>query len=453
MDSRPVPAAAPGLPADGAETLVSMRRLVAVRWWVLAGAVLAVLGAPALLAITLPTLPMLAVLGVALIWNGAARQRLRAATGAADGELFTQLCFDLAVFSALLFFSGGATNPLVSLLLPPVAVAALTLPPRLVAGIAALAVAAYSLLMVSFVPLPFDDPARAARLHLIGMWLTFVVSVVLIGWFILRMTATIRSRDAELAHARELALRDERVLALGTLAAGAAHELGTPLATMAVLAGELEHDAQVGADARADLKLLREQIAHCKRIITGLSERAGAQRAECAERMRCDDWLEAVHAGWRALRGEVASALQIVGSGKATALQGGRAGNALLAVADGEAPVIVVEPTLEQGIVNLLDNAARSGGPVEIRLDWGGDRLAIEVADHGPGFSAEALARAGQSPFPAHAAGSGIGLLLTRAAIERLGGRLELSNRPQGGGLARVELPLARIATNGHAHD
>ncbi len=279
MDSRPLMS---DLPADGAETLASMRRLVAVRWWVLVAAAVAILGLPALLAITLPTLPMLAVVFVALAWNGVSWRRLRAATAAGAGELFSQLCFDLVVFGALLFFGGGATNPLVSLLLPPVAVAALTLPPRLVAGIAALAVAAYSLLMVSFVPLPFDDPARAARLHLIGMWLTFVVSVALIGWFILRMTATIRRRDAELAQAREQALRDERVLALGTLAAGAAHELGTPLATMAVLAGELEHDAQVSADARADLKLLREQIAHCKRIISGL---AGTRRRP-ARRMR-----------------------------------------------------------------------------------------------------------------------------------------------------------------------
>jgi two-component system sensor histidine kinase RegB len=423
MDSSHLP---PAPPADGAETLAGMRRLMAVRWWVLAGAGVAVLGIPALLDIALPTLPMLLVLALALAWNALGWRRLRPATAATPGELFSQICLDLAVLGALLFFSGGATNPMVSLLLPPVAVAALTLPARLAAGIAALAVAAYSLLMVSFVPLPFDDPARAARLHLIGMWLTFVVSVALIGWFVLRMTATIRSRDAELARAREQALRDERVLALGTLAAGAAHELGTPLATMAVLAGELEHDAQVGAEARADLALLREQIAHCKHIITGLSERAGAQRAECAERMRCDDWLDAVHAGWRALRGEVPSTLEIVGAG--------------------EAPTVVVEPTLEQGIVNLLDNAARAGGPVEARVDWDRRQLLIEISDCGPGFPAEVLARAGQAPFPAHAAGSGIGLLLTRAAIERLGGSLVLGNRPQGGGLARVELPLARIA-------
>jgi two-component system, sensor histidine kinase RegB len=419
--------------ADAAETLTSIRRLVVVRWWVLATAAVAVLAVPLLLDIALPAPPMLAAIALALGWNALTARRLATATDAAATELFSQLCLDLVLFSVLLFFSGGATNPLVSLLLPPVAVAALTLPPRLVAAVAAVAVGAYSLLMVSFVPLPFDDPARATRLHLGGMWLTFVVSVALIGWFILRMTATIRSRDAELAAAREQALRDERVLALGTLAAGAAHELGTPLATMAVLAGELEHDAAATPATRADLALLREQIAHCKRIITGLSERAGAERAECAERMRCDDWLEAVHAGWRALRGETPSELKIVGTGAT--------------------PIVVVEPTLEQGIVNLLDNAARAGGPIEVRVDWDERQLLIEIGDHGPGFSAEALARAGQAPFPAHAAGSGIGLLLTRAAIERLGGRLELCNQPQGGGLVRVALPLARIATNGHEHD
>ena len=426
MDSRPQANDRAELPADGAETLASMRRLAAVRWWVLAGAALAVLVLPSLLDITLPILPMLAVIAVALAWNAVSWRRLRGATAAGPLELFTQLCLDVVVFGALLFFGGGATNPLVSLLLPPVAVAALTLPARLVAGIAALAVAAYSLLMVSFVPLPFDDPARAARLHLIGMWLTFVVSVALIAWFILRMTATIRSRDAELAAAREQALRDERVLALGTLAAGAAHELGTPLATMAVLAGELEHEAQLGAGARADVVLLREQIAHCKRIITGLSERAGARRAEGAQGMRCDAWLEAVLAGWQALRGDGGGQLEIVGAG--------------------DTPTIVVEPTLEQGIVNLLNNAARAGGPVALRAGWDAAQLFIEVRDRGPGFAAAVLRGGGTAPFPAHAHGSGIGLLLTRAAVERLGGRLTLANPPDGGGLARIEIPLTGIA-------
>ncbi|RLJ62747.1 two-component system sensor histidine kinase RegB [Sulfurisoma sediminicola] len=412
--------------ADAAETLTSIRRLVVVRWWVLATAAAAVLTVPLLLDIALPAPPMLAAIALALGWNALTARRLAAAIDAAAAELFSQLCLDLVLFSVLLFFSGGATNPLVSLLLPPVAVAALTLPPRLVAAVATLAVGAYSLLMVSFVPLPFDDPARATRLHLGGMWLTFVVSVALIGWFILRMTATIRSRDAELAHAREQALRDERVLALGTLAAGAAHELGTPLATMAVLAGELEHDAAATPATRADLALLREQIAHCKRIISGLAERAGAERAEHAERMRCDEWLAVVHAGWLDLRGDVDCRLEIVGTGAT--------------------PRVVVEPTLEQGIVNLLNNAARAGGQITMRAGWDEATLFLEVRDHGPGFSEVVLRAGGSTPFPSHASGSGIGLLLTRAAIDRLGGRLTLSNPPDGGALARIELPLARIA-------
>jgi two-component system sensor histidine kinase RegB len=417
------------LSVASAETLSGMRRLVVVRWWVLAAATLAVLALPALLGIALPMWPMLGAIGVALAWNAANSRRLRAATTAGIGELFRQLCFDVVLLAVLLFFSGGATNPLVSLLLPPVAVAALTLPARHVAGVAALAVAAYSLLMVSFVPLPVDDPTRATRLHLTGMWATFVVSVALIAWFVLRMTETIRRRDAELAAAREQALRDERVLAMGTLAAGAAHELGTPLATMAVLAGELARDERLDAAARADIELLGQQVGHCKRIISGLAERAGASRAEGAARMPADAWLESVHAGWMALRGN-----------------GGNGACHLEIVGAGETPLLVIEPTLEQGIVNLLDNAARAGGPVAMRAGWDAENLRIEVSDRGPGFPEAVLRAGGVTTFPAHVGGSGIGLLLTRAAIERLGGRLTLANPPEGGALARVELPLAKIA-------
>jgi two-component system sensor histidine kinase RegB len=142
--------------------------------------------------------------------------------------------------------------------------------------------------------------------------------------------------------------------------------------------------------------------------------------------MRCDEWLEALHAGWLALRGDVASRIDIGGAGPA--------------------PNIVVEPTLEQGVVNLLNNAARNGGAVALRAGWSAEALFVEVSDDGPGFPEAVLRDGGSRPFPPHAQGSGIGLLLTRAAIERLGGRLVLSNPPAGGALARIEIPLARIA-------
>ena len=420
---------------DSVRVAATLRRLVVARWWVVAVAALLSLMAPVLLDIPLSVWPLLAVAAVVAVWNAISHRRLRhvadaIAEPASDGsaEIFSQLCFDLVALSALLFFSGGATNPLVFMLLPPVAVAALTLPQRLVSGIAIIAIAAYSILMVSFIPLPLADPARAAALHLSGMWVTFVVSVVIISWFILRMTEALRQRDAELAAAREQTLRDERVLALGTLAASAAHELGTPLATMAVLADELEHDARLGTEAHADLQLMRDQIRYCKRIITGLTERAGAGRSEHVERVASDVWLQRVFDVWSELRGHPDAELKKVGSGEM-------------------APMLVAEPTLEHGLLNLLDNALRAGAPVHVGLDWDATWLTITVRDHGAGFSLAELQRAGQEPFPAHARGSGVGLLLTRAAIERQGGHLHLGNAPDGGAIAQLRLPQQSMTT------
>jgi two-component system sensor histidine kinase RegB len=326
-----------------------------------------------------------------------------------------------------------------------------------VVGIAVLAVLAYSLLMVFFVPLALADPSRAAALHLSGMWATFVAAVVIIGGFILRMTIALRERDAALAAAREQALRDERVLALGTLAASAAHELGTPLATMAVLADELEFDARLGAEAHADLQLLREQIAYCKRVITGLTQRAGAGRADDAEKLPADEWVYRIFENWRRRNDEPPTGFAKVGADEPTKQQGGRAKDALLAVANdgmesffGTAPALVPDRALEHGLLNLLDNALRAGVPVQLTLSWDATELKISVCDSGPGFSEDALRRAGNEPFPAHATGSGVGLLLTRAAVERQGGRLHLANAVDGGALAELILPLTTIREQRH---
>lgn len=412
---------------DGIDHLANLRRLVTSRWLVLALTALLVMIAPAALDIPLPQASLLAIIGVALLFNAAVWWRLRGAESAAPAELFSQLLFDIVSLSALIFFSGGATNPLVSLLLPPVAIAALTLPGRLVAGIGLAAVGAYSLLMLFYLPLPMPDAARATRLHLIGMWLTFAVSAAMIAWFVVRMTSLIRQRDAELAAAREQALRDERVLAMGTLAAGAAHELGTPLGTMALIVGELardfENDPAIPDGVREDVGVLRQQIGQCKAIITGLSRRAGAERLENTASEPVDRWFDGVRQHWHAVRPQAASRL-VVGS-------------------DAPVPEIVADPRLEQAVLNLLNNAANASQPkpLDLRLSWSSSDLCIEIRDAGPGFPAEVLARAGATSFPPHERGSGIGLMLTRAAIEQLGGRLVLRNPDDGGALARIELP------------
>ena len=410
---------------EGSNLRLNLHRTVILRWWLLAAAAIAVSSAPTFLDLALPQLPMFAVVVLMAGFNGYVQWRTGTDEPVGAGELFGQLCVDLAALGILLYLSGGAANPLISFLLVPVAVAALSLPGGLTAAVALLAVAIYSLLMWQFLPLPVADAERATRLHLTGMWLTFVVSAAMIAWFVARMTASIRERDRRLAAAREQALRDERVVALGALAAGAAHELGTPLATIAVIVGELERDVRLDAEARRDLSVVMEQIELCKGIISTLAERTGTRRPEHVEVVDARVWLEGHRARWQAMRPQAASRLTLAGG---------------VGV-----PLIVTEATLEQALINLLNNAADAGdAEIEIGLAWDRATVTILIADGGPGFPADVLHQAGRVPLPASDGGAGIGLLLAFSAIERLGGRIALDNPAGGGGRVRIELPIAQ---------
>jgi two-component system sensor histidine kinase RegB len=410
---------------DGSNLRLNQRRAVILRWWLLAAVAIAILSAPTLLDIALPRVSMLAVVALMAGFNAWVQWHARNHEATDAGELFGQLCVDLVALAILLYLSGGAANPLISFLLVPVAVAALSLPGRLTAVVALLAVAIYSLLMWAFLPLSVGDAERAARLHLAGMWLTFVISTAMIAWFVARMTTSIRERDSRLAAAREQALRGERVVALGALAAGAAHELGTPLATIAVLVGELERGAGLDSDVREDLALVRQQIAVCKGIIGGMAERAGALRPDALQAREAGAWLEGVRARWHAMRPHATSRLSLDGA---------------------RGSLIAAEATLEQAVVSLLNNAAdASDAEIDIRLTGTPHMLTIEIRDGGPGFSAEVLQGAGRAPLAAHGGGAGIGLLLAFSAIERLGGRIALDNPAAGGGRVVIELPVARI--------
>ena len=402
------------------ETPVTLRRLVVLRWCLLAGELAAVLVVPPLLDIPLPRWPMLVVIVLQLTSNARMARRMTRTDFFVDGELFVQLVLDVFALSVLMFLSGGAANPLISLLLPPVAVAALALPPPLVAIMAGLAVTAYSALNILYLPLSIADAARAASLHLAGMWFTFVVSVGMLAWFVMRMAASIRQRDVELSAVREQALRDERVIALGALAAGAAHELSTPLATMAIVVGDLENDAELSEASRADVALIRTQISACKNLISQLAERAGAERLDSAAVVAADRWLAQVHARWLELRPHVRSDLHFAGPMPA--------------------PTIITDTRLEQGVVSLFNNAANTGSVVHVVVNWDDQSLSIEVRDDGPGFPPLVLEYAGRAPFPVHVGGSGIGLFLAQAATTRLGGQLILFN--DNGGVAHIRLPV-----------
>jgi two-component system sensor histidine kinase RegB len=325
-----------------------------------------------------------------------------------------------------LYLSGGSTNPFVSLYLLPLTIAAAALPTRYAWSMAGLTVTCYTLLLFFFLPLGDDHSmhSNAFNLHILGMWITFLVSAVLIASFVTTMSASIHARDRELAAARERALRDEQVLALGTFAAGAAHELGTPLATIAVLSREMENDHRAVPGLGQDLQLLRAQVDNCKRIITGLTTAAGQARAEHASRQNVQALLDGVLEKWTLLRPQVKLIANWQGIGAVPDIIGGE--------------------TISQTLINILNNAAdASPQEVEIEASWSTDTLTIEVRDRGPGITREISVQAGRRPVSTKSEGRGIGLFLANATVDRLGGSVALFNRDDGGGCTRVTIPLA----------
>jgi two-component system sensor histidine kinase RegB len=257
------------------------------------------------------------------------------------------------------------------------------------------------------------------------MWLAFVLSTVIIAWFVVKMSASIRERDQDLAKAREHALRNEQIIALGTLAAGAAHELGTPLSTMAVVSGELQQEYIHDSEFQNNVRILRDQIAHCKQTLTQLLAKAGQTRAEHGSELPIDEFLRQILDKWKLIRPSVKFTYHSTGTQPT--------------------PRIMDNQLLSQSILNLLNNAADASSKcIEIKSNWDNLVLHLEIIDDGQGLSAEALQRAGEAFFSSKAPGQGfgIGLFLANANIERFGGSVRLFNLENGGACTQVVLPL-----------
>jgi two-component system sensor histidine kinase RegB len=266
------------------------------------------------------------------------------------------------------------------------------------------------------------------QLHLRGMWVAFGVAASFIVYFLLRVRRDLESREADLAEAQRRVGRQERLASLATLAAGAAHELATPLATIALAARELERHlerAQADATSLEDVHLIRAQVDRCRAILDGMAADAGQSAGESASDVGVVDLLRAAADGLRA-----APPVEIDVAG----LNGQR--------------VRVPPRAVAQAIKSLLKNAqdaSSEGAAVSLRAGVNGGSIAIEVIDRGKGMPADVLARAGEPFFTTKepGRGMGLGLFLTRTLVERLGGELTLSSEAGAGTRALVKLPLA----------
>ena len=422
-----MPDASPGGPPVAK---VNLRRLLQLRLLLLAveGAGLAAAGLYFDLSLTHG--PIAVLLGLTAVASVLTWLRLRRSWPVTDLELLGQLLVDVALLTGLFLLTGGALNPFLSIYLLPLCVAAVVLPLAYTALATVVTVACYSWLTHISLPLAGEHAHGGFGLHLLGMWGTFVVSAVLIAGFVTAMARSLRERDRQLATAREETLRNERIVALGTLAAGAAHEMATPLSTMAVVARELELEHADDAELRESVAILCDQIRHCEEVLGDLLGSAGAPRLAGGRSQPVDRFLTELLDKWRLLRPEVRFRYNLGGPRPA--------------------PEVVVDQTLGQAMLNLLNNAAdASPDEVEIRGDWSAEALSVEIRDRGPGLTEEVQRQAGQAFFTTKgdAARFGLGVFLANATVGRFGGSVTLRNREGGGACTRVAVPLRALTT------
>ncbi|MCX2979353.1 HAMP domain-containing histidine kinase [Halieaceae bacterium IMCC14734] len=353
--------------------------------------------------------------------------RLRRDWPVGDQEYFAQLTLDAVGLTAFLYLSGGANNPFVSYYLVPLVIAAAILPRTYTWLLAVISVGAYSALLYFYLPLPLFSPhAHGAvglfNVHIAGMWIMFMLSVGLITYFVVGMAATLRRQEQATVEQREDQLRNEQILGVASLAAGTAHELATPLATMSVLLEELMETAATVTD-QSDYQVLQDQVQRCKGILDRLSQTARMTEAGELQTVSADQYLQQTYEQWLVQRPEVTARLS--------------------AYSSGPAPPLRVDPTLSQAIENLLNNAANANPcDIQIEIRWDEQKVSIAILDHGPGIPADIINQLGRPVVSATGSGLGLGLLLSHATVNRYGGSIELRNRTTRGTCATLTLPV-----------
>ena len=342
-----------------------------------------------------------------------------------ETEFFANLLLDIVFLTGILYLTGGSSNPLVSYYLIPLIISAAVLSARYTWTIAVLAVACYTLLFFYHRPFELFGMAGHAGMsaHMTGMWINFVFSAVLIAWFVVRMARSMRVQEAAMVNVREAGMRDEQIISVAGIAAGTAHELRTPLATMTVLTDEMksEHPELAG-----DLEMMQQQLDRCDAILGELVSSAAhvADRKVNSLGFLVDGLVDK----WQIARPEVT--LEVSCSDDAQSIR------------------IEYDQSLQHALLNFLHNAAdASPGHVslEARVEDGNALIVIEDRGAGiPGDIAEALGRRFVSRKDG---GLGLGVLISSASIERLNGEVTLLDREGGG--TRLEIRLPPASTGG----
>jgi two-component system sensor histidine kinase RegB len=411
--------------------------LVRLRWLAVAGQTVTVVVVAWVLGFELPLGACLGLIALSAWLNLFLRLRHPVSLRLPDGAATALLGYDILQLGGLLYLTGGLTNPFAVLLIAPVMVSATALPVRFTVGLGALAAVIATLLAVAARPLPWRDGAPFAlpELYLAGIWVALVSALAFMAAYAARVAREARQLQTALAATELILSREQHLHQLDGLAAAAAHELGTPLATIALVVKELEREIPADAPFRDDIGLLRSQSERCREILgklTSLSTDLGGPLA----RQPLSHLIEDVVAPHREFGVEIA-----------VGLDGDR---------DRE-PVGIRNPAILYGLGNILENAVDfASGRVDVTARWTDATVSVRIVDDGPGFAPEVLDRLGEpyvttrSPAagrPAEAGGLGLGFFIAKTLLERTGATVVITNRaaPRSGASIAVTWPRAAM--------
>src|SRR5688572_25759666 len=407
---------------------VRLDTLLRLRWLAIIGQTTAVLVVHYGLDFPLPIWACLAVIALSAWLNVALRVRFSSTQRLEPERAAWLLSFDIAELAVLLFLTGGLQNPFAFLFLAPVLLSATALPPRITLILGAFAVVCATVLVFAHYPLPWDpdDPLELPWIYLLGVWFSILLAIGFISVYAWQITEEGRQLAEALAATELVLAREQHLSQLDGLAAAAAHELGTPLSTISVIAKELERAIEPNSPHAEDVKLLQEQSQRCARILAKLNE---LPSDEPFDRVPLSALIEEVVAPHRNFGVAINIDVQ-----QETA-----------------APVGARNPAILYGLGNLLENAVDFAQErVEVTADWTGDDIAVVISDDGPGFAPEILDRIGE-PYVrsskrrrmnagGETTGLGLGFFIAKTLLERSGAKLNFENRvfPDRGAVVKV---------------
>lgn len=369
-----------------------------------------------------PSLPVFLILSVMAVINAMIMLRLRTDRPVSETEFFANLLLDVFFLTLVLYFTGGSTNPIVSYYLLPLIISAAILKPAHTWFIAFLSIGFYTLLLFYYQPLAlFTTTGHGAmtNAHLLGMWVNFGFSALLIAWFVVRMAVALRERSQLVARSREAGLRNEQIISVASIAAGTAHELRTPLSTMAVTVDEIAHEYP---QLKEETALLTQQIARCEEVLHKLVSTSSEDSRTIVTDV--GTLVRKLLDEWHLSRPEIVLKTDMPAHESALRIR--------------------YDKSLQHALTSLLNNAA-DASPAYVSLEVGSSPggLLIVIDDHGPGIPPDIAGSLGKTSVSRKQGGLGLGVLLGQASIERLGGGVRLIEKQGPGTRLEIRLPLA----------